>query len=323
MENKSKMITNSKIAHGDQLGAQMITLANLIYLSDINNQEIVFFDELKNFRRGYQFFDVFECKGISLLPVKNSLTKCIAKKIKRIDSSSWQENMKIAYFSKVKYFKDRILYEIIRRFHREFKMIKEYQSGVHCDQRLLNLNPFENYDVTDGLGTYQDWKKSEKEVVEKFTFKREVEDKGDEIFNKLDLKGLQPVGVHFRLADYVVMASLNLQIDYYVKALSKFDGNKNIFLVFSDEIEKVKKYKLFENKNVIYMDSQNDAATDMYLMTKCTAGNIIANSTFSFWGAYLNKSVEKKVVCPRNFVSEDAEVSYLNGNYYPESWIAL
>ena len=61
------MITNSRISFGDQLGAQMMTLANLIYLSDINNQKIVFWDELKNFRRGYQFLDVFECNNINLI----------------------------------------------------------------------------------------------------------------------------------------------------------------------------------------------------------------------------------------------------------------
>ena len=53
------MLTNSRIAHGDQLGAQMTTLANLMYLSEVNNQELVFYNELKNFRRGYQFLDVF------------------------------------------------------------------------------------------------------------------------------------------------------------------------------------------------------------------------------------------------------------------------
>lgn len=61
------MLTNSRIAHGDQLGAQMTTLANLMYLSEVNNQELVFYNELKNFRRGYQFLDVFNCSGINIM----------------------------------------------------------------------------------------------------------------------------------------------------------------------------------------------------------------------------------------------------------------
>ena len=44
------MITNTKIAFGDQLGAQMTSLACLYYIAKENNQNIVFFEELKNFK---------------------------------------------------------------------------------------------------------------------------------------------------------------------------------------------------------------------------------------------------------------------------------
>lgn len=54
------MITNSIIAYGDRLGAQMSTLANLIYIAEENKQQIVFYDEIKEFRRHLQFFDVFD-----------------------------------------------------------------------------------------------------------------------------------------------------------------------------------------------------------------------------------------------------------------------
>ena len=69
--------------------------------------------------------------------------------------------------------------------------------------------------------------------------------------------------------------------------------------------------------------SPDDAGVDMYLMTLCD-GNIIANSTFSFWGAFLNRHENKKVVCPHDFIGENVkEYLYINGNYYPESWIAI
>lgn len=54
------MITNSIIAYGDRLGAQMSTLANLIYIAEKNKQQIVFYDEIKGFRRHLQFLDVFD-----------------------------------------------------------------------------------------------------------------------------------------------------------------------------------------------------------------------------------------------------------------------
>ena len=317
------MLTNSRIAHGDQLGAQMTTLANLLYLSEVNGQELVFYNELRNFRRGYQVLDVFECPGIKLIESRNPLIRFVSKYIKRIDTSDWQSSMKQAYFSKAKYYKDRILYEFIRRSYHDFEQLRHLVSTSHCDERLLKLHKSENYDVIDGFGTYQDWKNAEDRVRSELKFRQEIVKEGNAIFESLDLKGLHPVSVHFRLADYLFLSSLNLQLDYYKKALSYFDDTDCIYLVFSDEIEKVKKFGIFGSKNVIYMDNGNSAAVDMYLMTKCEGGNIVANSSFSFWGGALNDTTRHKVVCPRNFVGENTVVNYINGNYYPDSWIAI
>lgn len=317
------MITNSIIAHGDQLGAQMMTLANLIYLSDINNQKIVFWDELKNFRRGYQFLDVFECNNINLIKSDKYLIRKMSNKVTRINTGNWRDNMKKAYFSRFKYYKDRVIYELVRMSYKNFKSTKGLKNGLHCDVSLINLDPSINYDIVAGIGTYQDWKNSESKVRDAFKFKQCIVEKGNFIFNQIDLKGLNPVSVHFRLTDYLVLSSLNLSSEYYVNALKEYDNTKTIFIVFSDEIEKVKGFGLFDNKNVVFMDKKNSAAVDMYLMTKCSGGNIIANSTFSFWGGFLNMSPNKKIVCPKNFVGIDSEVNYFNGNYYPEDWIAL
>lgn len=317
------MITNSAIAFGDQLGAQMTSLANLIFLSEKNDQEIVFWEELRNFRRGYQFLDVFECSGIRFINSKNSIIKRIAKNISRINYCNWERNMKKAYFSKFKYYKDRIMYEIIRQSYRDFNQIKGNNNGVHCIESLLQLEKTSNYDIVDGFGTYQDWKESTERIKKEYTFKNSIINEGNRIISEMDFKGLVPVCVHFRLADYLVLSSLNLSIDYYETAFKFFDDSKSIYLVFSDEIDKVKNLDLFNNKNVIFMEKNNSAAVDMYIMTKCYGGAIIANSSFSFWGSFLNKSNNKTVVCPKCFVSEQSYANYLNGNYYPNEWISI
>ena len=61
------MITDSRIAWGDQLGAQLTTLANLFYVAEENEQQLVLWEELKNYRRGYQFLDVFDIDDIEII----------------------------------------------------------------------------------------------------------------------------------------------------------------------------------------------------------------------------------------------------------------
>lgn len=81
---------------------------------------------------------------------------------------------------------------------------------------------------------------------------------------------------------------------------------------------------MFDEKKhtVIYMPKRS-ASIDMYLMTLCSH-NITANSSFSFWGAFLNPSASKKVVCPFYYVGEhDLDSNHLNGHYYPDEWTAL
>lgn len=234
------MITDSMIAQGDQLGAQMSTLAEIIYLAEVNQQEIVFWDELKNFRRGYQFLDVFECNGIKIISGDNKAIRAIASRIKRINTGNWKGNMKKAYFSRFDRYKDRLLYELIRCAHKDFERKKNLCGGKHCDASLLNLNHGKSYDIVDGFGTYQDWKISGDRVKDVFTFKKSIAEEGNRLFQNLNLKGKKPVSVHFRMADYLVLASLNLSLGYYQKALQYFDDSETVYIVFSDEINKVK-----------------------------------------------------------------------------------
>ena len=72
-------------------------------------------------------------------------------------------------------------------------------------------------------------------------------------------------------------------------------------------------------ENVTYVEGNQGANSylDLYLMSKCKH-NIIANSSFSWWGAWLNSNTNKIVICPNKFSNND-----INSEVYPYSWIKI
>jgi hypothetical protein len=110
------------------------------------------------------------------------------------------------------------------------------------------------------------------------------------------------VAVHIRLGDYVSNKSITdeynvCNIQYYESAIAKIrECVKNpLFYIFSDEPDKVTSLKILKDATVISRGW--GSWNDMYLMSSCKH-NIIANSSFSWWGAYLNTNSEKIVVGP-------------------------
>jgi len=133
------------------------------------------------------------------------------------------------------------------------------------------------------------------------------------------------VALHFRRKDYLKFENLYCQLEesYYLNALNKI-GEYDTLVLFSDDINWVKNNTDFlGSTEKIYIEGELDVV-DMYLMSKIK-NNIIANSTFSWWAAYLNKNKDKKVVSPwcwfgpKRVSSNKKETADL----IPESWIRI
>jgi len=106
------------------------------------------------------------------------------------------------------------------------------------------------------------------------------------------------VSIHIRRGDYVHISDRHpvQSIDYYKKASEHFTDKEYTFLVFSDDIEWCKENL---SSDFVFVDGNTDYV-DLYLMSLCDH-NIIANSSFSWWGAWLNKNNNKKIVAPSNW----------------------
>lgn len=130
------------------------------------------------------------------------------------------------------------------------------------------------------------------------------------------------VSLHVRRGDYVkFQASFGLcSVDYYVNAM-KAISSKVItphFFVFSDDIEWVK-----SNLPIPYVhtfvdnNSAHEGHFDIELMKHCKH-NIIANSSFSWWGAWLNDNVNKIVVAPKVWFANGRKIDII-----PNQWLQL
>lgn len=112
----------------------------------------------------------------------------------------------------------------------------------------------------------------------------------------------QSVSVHIRRGDYVTDVNANylmgvLPVDYYNKAIQLMSNKLTnpSFYFFSDDLDWVKENIIVENP--AFYVSGNPDYVDLDLMKHCKH-NIIANSTFSWWGAFLNRNPDKIVIAP-------------------------
>ncbi len=146
-----------------------------------------------------------------------------------------------------------------------------------------------------------------------------------------DLLGEKTCSVHVRRGDYLANPRLSdpSKTDYYQRAMEHFDADTT-FVFFSDDIRWVKEH--FRDNRFVYIEG-NEAIEDLFLMSFYKS-HIIANSTLSWWGAWLNPNREKTVVAPKNwFCGEAADSSIPFHSHYhgyhdpkdlvPEGWLQL
>lgn len=125
------------------------------------------------------------------------------------------------------------------------------------------------------------------------------------------------VSIHIRRGDYLYLSKHHplCTMEYYLKAMEEINGEH--YLVFSDDKKWCKenftgaKYTIVEEEDYI----------ELYLMTKCF-GNIISNSTFSWWGAWLNTNIDKQVIAPSKWFGEGFKDLNTN-DLIPDSWIKI
>lgn len=135
--------------------------------------------------------------------------------------------------------------------------------------------------------------------------------------NQIDCSGY--TSIHVRRQDYLKFPNHHpvCTIDYYEKAMNYVGGDK--FLVFSDDMKWCKNN--FKGNQFSFAEG-NHEIVDLKLQMNCR-NNIIANSSFSWWGAYLNDNVDKIVIAPKKWFGPALIPTHSTKDLIPEEWVQL
>ena len=222
---------------------------------------------------------------------------------------------------------------IIREIRSRFSVFSEFgnlkylkESFYHFDERIADYRT--NKDLY--LEGYFHSEKYFKNVANEIRSEFELKNSPDEINSKYlaFINNSDSVSIHVRKYDEVIATEAARMHDsctkeYYEKAFAYIHDklrNPNIF-VFSDDIDWAKKNIRVNNSRVEYISHNNaeNAYEDFRLMKACKH-NIIANSSFSWWAAWLNRNSEKIVIAPEKWLNT---MIYDYKDVVPVNWIKL
>jgi hypothetical protein len=179
--------------------------------------------------------------------------------------------------------------------------------------------------IAGGFQSYKYFDKHRNILVKELVPKNDLAGKNEEF--AAHISSCNSVSLHVRRGDYVFDEKTHrkhgvLPLDYYKRAVDiiKRKIEDPVFFVFSDDKEWVKENLKF-NCQTVFVD-HNGAESgheDMRLMSLCKS-NITANSSFSWWGAYLNSNPEKNVIAPEKWLA-DKKVNL--DDLIPKNWLVI
>jgi len=208
-------------------------------------------------------------------------------------------------------------------FRTQFFYIRE--KYYHFDPEVLHLG---KKVYLDGYWQSEKYFDDIREIIRnEFTFKHDPEGLNQEYVVELQNTDEDTVSLHFRRGDYITNSTINrfhghCPLDYYHAAIQRMVPNlrKPHFMIFSDDPEwVVENFKIDYPSTIISHNGPAYAYEDLRLMSLCKH-HIIANSTFSWWGAWLSQNPAKLVIAPRKWFNEAKNNSK---DLIPEQWIII
>ena len=188
----------------------------------------------------------------------------------------------------------------------------------HFDEELFKMCP-DHVDLRGYFQTEKYFKHIEKEIRRDFTFKDEILNPCKEMIESVE----NPIALHVRRGDYIKNAEnhFNLPSVYYEAALSKFDADRNV-IVFSDDPVWCHDEGTFADDRFIISENEDNRVA-LCLMSLCD-DFIIANSSYSWWGAWLSTNKDKTVIAPAQWFGKTGYTKDHNTkDLIPNDWTII
>ena len=156
-------------------------------------------------------------------------------------------------------------------------------------------------------------------IKEDFTFKKDVVENCKEVMEELS----EPIALHVRRTDYVEKSQDHppCSMKYYHEALKRFHEKRPV-VIFSDDVKWCKEQDIFKPDRFLVSETDNNVY-DMCMMTMCD-DYIIANSSFSWWGAWLSHNPNPTVIAPKKWFGDTGYTAKNNTeDICPDRWVRI
>jgi hypothetical protein len=206
--------------------------------------------------------------------------------------------------------------EILNNINITFHTFKE--PHFHYTNKILDIP---KHSILNGYWQSELYFKDYSQEIRKiFNFSKQLDEKNSLIANEINQNN--SISIHVRRGDYLLKTNINHNVDlkeYYLNAIEKtsilFD-NPKYFIFTDDPLWVAKNFTLNYSFTVVDINRGKDSFYDMHLMSLCKC-NIIANSSFSWWGAWLNNKEDKITYAPKNWFIDK---SICTDNLIPNTW---
>lgn len=284
------------------LGNQMSQYAFYLQKKSINKSTRFIFDKKSMFdHNGYELDEVF---NINYKDTFENILLYILFRILGVKKVSFISIplIKVLNFIGIRLVNEKDNYDFDESLLKSKKGITFYYGGWHSEKYFTEIK--EN-------------------VLNTFKFKS-IENDIQLLELMAEIKNTNSVSIHIRRGDF--LNEINMKTfgsvctkDYFRTAMNKISHlvDNPHFFVFSNDVKWVKEN--FKSDSVTIVDFNKSKASwkDMFLISSCNH-HINSNSTFSWWGSYLNMNVQKTVIVPRYFIN-----NLETKDFYPDNWLKI